>query len=85
MQQSLSAFSVLKGLVGVESNFVTAKDGLNSVLNTWDYLYFDVLVLRLCLKGIISKGLQPQLICCAPFPSITQYFRKYMYHIQRSG
>jgi hypothetical protein len=30
----------------------------------------------LCLKDIRSKGLQPQLVCCAPFPSIAQYFRK---------
>jgi hypothetical protein len=32
-------------------------------------------VLRSYSKDIRSEGLQPQLVCCAPFPSITQYFR----------
>jgi hypothetical protein len=32
-------------------------------------------VLRLCSKNIRSEGLWPQLICCAPFPSIAPYFR----------
>jgi hypothetical protein len=30
---------------------------------------------KVVLKDIGSKGLWPQLICCAPFPSIALYFR----------
>jgi hypothetical protein len=32
-------------------------------------------MLRSYSKDIGSEGLQPQLICCAPFPSIAPYFR----------
>jgi len=30
---------------------------------------------KVVLKDIGSEGLWPQLVCCAPFPSIAQYFR----------
>jgi len=30
---------------------------------------------KIVLKGNGSKGLRPQLVCCAPFPSIAPYFR----------
>jgi hypothetical protein len=30
---------------------------------------------KVILKGNGSEGLQPQLVCCAPFPSIAPYFR----------
>jgi hypothetical protein len=33
------------------------------------------LLLRSYSRGIGSEGLWPQLICCAPFPSIAPYFR----------
>jgi hypothetical protein len=32
-------------------------------------------VLRSYSRGIGSEGLQPQLVHCAPFPSIAPYFR----------
>jgi len=32
-------------------------------------------VLRSCSRDIRSKGLWPQLVCCAPFPSTALYFR----------
>jgi hypothetical protein len=46
----------------------------------WEIEQMDVkgayLMSRSYSKGIRSEGLQPQLVCCAPFPSIAQYFRK---------
>jgi len=32
-------------------------------------------VVKVILKDIGSEGLRPQLVCCAPFPSIAPYFR----------
>jgi len=39
------------------------------------HLLFDLLVLRSYSRDIRSEGLQPQLVHCAPFPSIAPYFR----------
>jgi len=36
---------------------------------------FSRLVLRSYSRGNGSEGLRPQLVCCAPFPSIAPYFR----------
>jgi hypothetical protein len=33
------------------------------------------ILLRSYSNDIGSEGLRPQLVCCAPFPSIAQYFR----------
>jgi hypothetical protein len=33
------------------------------------------ILLRSCSNDIGSEGLRPQLVCCAPFPSIAPYFR----------
>jgi len=33
------------------------------------------ILLRSYSRGIGSEGLRPQLVCCAPFPSIALYFR----------
>jgi hypothetical protein len=41
---------------------------------TWKVVSLNIL-LRSCSNDIRSEGLQPQLICCAPFPSIAPYFR----------
>jgi hypothetical protein len=40
-------------------------------------VHFDIFIIsvKVVLKGNGSKGLWPQLVCCAPFPSIAQYFR----------
>jgi hypothetical protein len=42
---------------------------------TWKGVSSNIL-LRSYSNDIGSKGLWPQLICCAPFLSIAQYFRK---------
>jgi hypothetical protein len=42
---------------------------------TWKGVSSNIL-LRSYSKSIRSEGLQPQLMLCAPFPSIAQYFRK---------
>jgi hypothetical protein len=39
------------------------------------YITNWITLLRLYSKDIGSEGLRPQLVCCAPFPSIAPYFR----------
>jgi hypothetical protein len=41
---------------------------------TWKGVSLNIL-LRSYSRGIGSKGLRPQLVCCAPFLSIAPYFR----------
>jgi hypothetical protein len=41
-----------------------------------DELFLSEVLLMSYSNDIRSKGLRPQLICCAPFLSIAQYFRK---------
>jgi hypothetical protein len=47
----------------------------NSHLSSLHPLRCTWLVLRSYSKDIRSEGLWPQLVCCAPFLSIAQYFR----------
>jgi hypothetical protein len=35
----------------------------------------EMVAVKVVLKGNRSKGLRPQLVCCAPFLSIAPYFR----------